>query len=70
MRAVEYYFSQNPPGGLHNPDWALDHLLAWLHAVLRYVVREERSPRVSSARCRSAKAMWTQPIRRPARLRP
>jgi len=41
--AVEYYFSQNPPDGLNNPDWPLDHLLAWLHAVLRYVVREERS---------------------------
>ena len=41
--AVEYYFSQNPPDSLNNPDWSLDHLLAWLHAVLRYVVREERS---------------------------
>jgi RNA polymerase sigma factor (sigma-70 family) len=41
--AVEYYFSQNPPDCLNNPDWSLDHLLAWLHAVLRYVVREERS---------------------------
>lgn len=41
--AVEYYFSQNPPDGLNIPDWPLDHLLAWLHAVLRYVVREERS---------------------------
>jgi RNA polymerase sigma factor (sigma-70 family) len=42
-RAVQYYFSQNPPGDLNNPDWPLDHLLAWLHAVLRYVVREERN---------------------------
>jgi RNA polymerase sigma factor (sigma-70 family) len=42
-RAVEYYFSQNPPDGLDIPDWPLDRLLAWLHAVLRYVVREERS---------------------------
>jgi RNA polymerase sigma factor (sigma-70 family) len=41
--AVRYYFSQNPPDGLDDPDWPLDHLLAWLHAVLRYVVREERS---------------------------
>jgi len=41
--AVEYYFSRNPPEDLHIPDWPLDHLLAWLHAVLRYVVREERS---------------------------
>ncbi|MGA7239973.1 MAG: RNA polymerase sigma factor [Bryobacteraceae bacterium] len=41
--AVEYYFGQDSPGALHVPDWPLDHLLAWLHAVLRYVVREERS---------------------------
>jgi RNA polymerase sigma factor (sigma-70 family) len=41
--AVEYYFSQNPPDGLNIPDWPLDRLMAWLHAVLRYVVREERS---------------------------
>jgi RNA polymerase sigma factor (sigma-70 family) len=41
--AVEYYFSQNPPDGLDIPEWPLDHLLAWLHAVLRFVVREERS---------------------------
>jgi RNA polymerase sigma factor (sigma-70 family) len=41
--AVSYYFSQKPPDGLNSPDWPLDHLLAWLHAVLRYVVREERS---------------------------
>lgn len=42
-RAVEYYFSEDPPEGLNIPDWPLDHLLAWLHATLRYVVREERS---------------------------
>jgi RNA polymerase sigma factor (sigma-70 family) len=41
--AVEYYFSQNPPDGHNPPEWPLDRLLAWLHAVLRYVVREERS---------------------------
>src|ERR1700761_7831437 len=40
--AVEYYFSQNPPEGPSVPDWPLDRLLAWLHAVLRNVVREER----------------------------
>jgi RNA polymerase sigma factor (sigma-70 family) len=40
---VEYYFSESPPDGLNPPDWPLDHLLAWLHAVLRNVVREERS---------------------------
>jgi RNA polymerase sigma factor (sigma-70 family) len=42
-RAVEYYFGRVPPDDLQLPDWPLDHLLAWLHAVLRYVVREERS---------------------------
>lgn len=42
-QAVEYYFSQNPAEDLLIPDWPLDRLLAWLHAVLRYVVREERS---------------------------
>ena len=26
--AVQYYFSQNPPDGLHNPDWPLDTFLA------------------------------------------
>jgi RNA polymerase sigma factor (sigma-70 family) len=40
--AVEYYFSQNLPDGLSGPDWPLDRLLAWLHAVLRHVVQEER----------------------------
>ena len=41
--AVEYYFSQTPPDGPNFPEWPLDRLLAWLHAVLRNVVREERS---------------------------
>jgi RNA polymerase sigma factor (sigma-70 family) len=40
--AVDYYFSQEPPDGMA-PEWPLDRLLAWLHAVLHYVVREERS---------------------------
>jgi RNA polymerase sigma factor (sigma-70 family) len=43
QQAVEYYFSQNPPGDLNPPEWPLDRLMAWMHAVLRYVVREERS---------------------------
>jgi len=41
--AVEYYFSRNPPDGENSPDWPLERLLAWLYAVLRNVVREERS---------------------------
>jgi RNA polymerase sigma factor (sigma-70 family) len=41
--AVEYYFSQNLPDGANVPEWPFDRLLAWLHAVLRNVVREERS---------------------------
>ncbi len=37
--AVAYYFSdaQQPP------EWPLDQLLAWLHGVLQFVVREEQS---------------------------
>jgi RNA polymerase sigma factor (sigma-70 family) len=41
--AVEFYFSQDPPAGLNPPAWPLDQLLAWLHGVLHYVVREEQS---------------------------
>jgi RNA polymerase sigma factor (sigma-70 family) len=40
--AVEYYFSQNPLPS-PKPEWPLDQLFAWLHGVLRYVVREEQS---------------------------
>jgi RNA polymerase sigma factor (sigma-70 family) len=40
--AVEYYFRSNPPAG-EPPPWPLDQLLAWLHAVLRNVIREEQS---------------------------
>ena len=43
QHAVTYYFGQTPPDGLNAPEWPLDQLLAWLHAVLRFVVREERS---------------------------
>src|SRR5271169_5894731 len=42
-QAVEYYFSQDPPACLEPAEWPLDRLFAWLHAVLRYVVREEQS---------------------------
>jgi len=47
--AVEYYFSQDLPAGLEPPEWPLDQLFAWLHAVLHYVVREEHG-RVSYRR--------------------
>jgi RNA polymerase sigma factor (sigma-70 family) len=40
---MEYYFGQHPPAGLEPPEWPLDRLLIWLHAVLSYVVREEQS---------------------------
>jgi RNA polymerase sigma factor (sigma-70 family) len=42
-RAVEYYFAEVLPPDTPPPEWRLDQLLAWLHAVLHYVVREERS---------------------------
>jgi RNA polymerase sigma factor (sigma-70 family) len=41
--AMEYYFAEDPPAGLDGLVWPLDQLLAWLHAVLLYVVREEQS---------------------------
>jgi RNA polymerase sigma factor (sigma-70 family) len=47
--AIVYYFHDHPPTGLGPPDWPLEQLFAWLHGVLRYVVREE-SARVSSRR--------------------
>jgi RNA polymerase sigma factor (sigma-70 family) len=40
--AVAYYFGEEPPVGAA-PEWPLDQLLAWLHGVLLYVVREEQS---------------------------
>ena len=40
--AVAYYFCDETPAGAA-PDWPLDQLLAWLHGVVQYVVREERS---------------------------
>jgi RNA polymerase sigma factor (sigma-70 family) len=41
--AVTYYFSQDLPAGIATPEWPLDRLFAWMHAVLFYVVREEQS---------------------------
>jgi RNA polymerase sigma factor (sigma-70 family) len=43
QQAIEYYFSPDLPDGLEPPEWPLDQLLAWLHGVLQYVVREEHS---------------------------
>jgi RNA polymerase sigma factor (sigma-70 family) len=40
--AVAYYFGEETPAS-YPPEWPLDQLLAWLHGVLRFVVREERS---------------------------
>lgn len=40
--AVAYYFGEESPAG-PAPEWPLDQLLAWLHGVLQYVVREEQS---------------------------
>lgn len=41
--AVEYYFSPDLPSSTEPPEWPLDQLFAWLHAVLRNVIREEQS---------------------------
>ena len=38
--AVEYHFHEHP-SGLAAPQWPLEQLFAWLHGVLRLVVREE-----------------------------
>src|SRR5262249_19742025 len=41
--AMEFYFVEDRQADLEPPVWPLDQLLAWLHAVLLYVVREEQS---------------------------
>jgi RNA polymerase sigma factor (sigma-70 family) len=41
-QAIEYYLGDEDPEGAA-PEWPLDQLLAWLHGVLRFVVREERA---------------------------
>lgn len=41
--ALKYYFGWDLPTETAEPAWSLEHLLAWLHAVLRYVVSEERN---------------------------
>jgi RNA polymerase sigma factor (sigma-70 family) len=40
--AVAYYFGQES-GTAEAPEWPFDRLLAWLHGVVQYVVREEQS---------------------------
>jgi RNA polymerase sigma factor (sigma-70 family) len=47
--AVEYYFSEELAPEAAAPAWPLDQLLAWLHGVLHFVVREEQS-RMSTRR--------------------
>jgi RNA polymerase sigma factor (sigma-70 family) len=41
--AVQFYFAAELPTGAEPPAWPLDQLFAWLHAVLRNVIREEQS---------------------------
>ena len=40
--ALEFYFHEDVSADATPPAWSLDQLLAWLYAVLRYVVSEER----------------------------
>jgi RNA polymerase sigma factor (sigma-70 family) len=41
--AIQFYFAAELPTGAEPPVWPLDQLFAWLHAVLRNVIREEQS---------------------------
>jgi RNA polymerase sigma factor (sigma-70 family) len=41
--AIEYYFAEEVLETAGPPEWLLDQLFAWLHAVLHYVVREEQA---------------------------
>jgi len=43
QQAVEYYLGDESPESAPAPEWPLDRLLAWLHGVLQFVVREEQS---------------------------
>jgi RNA polymerase sigma factor (sigma-70 family) len=63
--AVEYYFRERPPAGVDAPEWSLEQLLAWLHGVLRFVVREE-SGRVSHRREIQAADGETPDVRDPS----
>lgn len=47
--AIEYFFGEELPPNAPASAWPLDQLLAWLHGVLNFVVREEHN-RASSRR--------------------
>jgi RNA polymerase sigma factor (sigma-70 family) len=65
--AIEYYFCEQLEPGTAEPAWPLDQLLAWLHGVLTFVVREEHN-RASSRRevllggSESAGPEWSAPL--------
>ena len=65
--AIEYYFSEQLEPGTPEPAWPLDQLLAWLHGVLTFVVREEHN-RASSRReiflggKEAARQEWSAPL--------
>lgn len=41
--AIKFYFSEELDPSTPPPAWPLDQLLAWLHGVLHFVVREEHN---------------------------
>ena len=41
--AIEFFFHDAATAEAQRPEWPLAQLLAWLHGVLRFVVREERA---------------------------
>jgi RNA polymerase sigma factor (sigma-70 family) len=47
--SIEFYFGEELDPSVAAPAWPLDQLLAWLHGVLHFVVREEHN-RASSRR--------------------
>jgi DNA-directed RNA polymerase specialized sigma24 family protein len=65
--AMEYYFCEELPVDAALPEWPLDHLFAWLHGVLYFVVREEHN-RVGHRRevligeLRSADSGWSSSL--------
>jgi RNA polymerase sigma factor (sigma-70 family) len=42
-QAVEYYFRDTLSADAADPEWPLDQFLAWLHAVVYKVIREEQA---------------------------
>jgi len=65
--AIEYYFAEQLAPGVPEPAWPLDQLMAWLHGVLNFVVREEHN-RASSRReillggSQAARPEWSAPL--------